>query len=198
VVFDYTIQRRTSAQVKADEAKVKAAAAAAEAAAAADKQSQLDRVAALEDAIQEEDAQSLDVIRPDLYIDPKSANTASDADTLSDSHLMPDDPTGIPQDSDPLIDLQPDPLTDLLTEQSSYRGSSHSEDFLTGWKETGEDAAGEDAAAIVDENEHEEQDYLMQSDSEASHVSQASQDQTRKRRPKAKAKKPQYKVSLLS
>jgi hypothetical protein len=194
VVFDYTIQRRTSAQVKADEAKVKAAAAAAEAAAAADKQSQLDRVAALEDAIQEEDAQSLDVIRPNLYIDPKSANTASDADTLSDSHLMPDDPTGIPQDSDPLIDLQPDPLTHLLTEQSSYRGSSHSEDFLTGWKET-----GEDAAVIVDaNNEDEDQDYLMQSDSEVSHVSQASQDQTRKRRPKAKAKKPQYKVSLLS
>jgi hypothetical protein len=184
VVFDYTIQRRTPAQVKADDARVKAAAAAAEAAAAADEQSQLDRVAALEDAIQEEDAQLLDVLRPDIYIDPKSAsNTAGDVDTQSDSHLMPDDPTGIPQG--PLIDLQPDPLTDHQPEQSSYRGSSHSDDFLTGWK------TGEDAAVIVEEDE----DYLMQSDSEASHVSQASPDQTR-RRPKAKTK-PQYKVSLL-
>src|ERR1700679_3155 len=83
VVLDHTIQRRTSEQVKVDQAKAKADAAAAEAAAVAHKQSQLDQVAALEDAMQEEDAHSLDILRLDLYIDPKSVNAASDVDTLS-------------------------------------------------------------------------------------------------------------------
>ena len=188
VVFDYSIQRHTSDQVKADQAKAAADAAAAEATAAAHQKGQLDRVAALKDAIQEEDAQSLDVLRPDLYIDPKSAsNTASDVDTLSDSHLtrMLDDPIGIPRD----------PLTDLPLEPTSYRGSSHSDDFLTGWQET------EDNAEVVveEDNEDQDQDYLMQSDSEASHESQALPDQTRSHR-KATGSgkfKPQYNVSLL-
>jgi hypothetical protein len=175
VVLDHTIQRRTSEQVKVDQAKAKADAAAAEAAAAAHKQSQLDQVAALEDAMQEEDAHSLDILRPDLYIDPKSVNAASDVDTLSDSHLMLDDPIEIPRQ--PLIDLPPD--------RSSYRDSSHSEEFLTGWQET-----EENPAVVVEENNDQvqDQDYLMQSDSEVSHVSQAG--------PSRKAKfKPQYFVS---
>ena len=186
VVFDYSIQRRTPEQVKADQAKAKAEAAAAEAAAAANKQTQLDRVAAIEDALEEEDMQSLDVLRPDLYIDPKSASNAASNVDLSDSHLNSslDDPIGTPHS--PLIDLPP--------EHSSYQGSSHSDDFLTGWQGT-----EENAAVVVEEN-NEDQDYRMQSDSEASHVSQ---DQTRKSGPRPKAKfkpakvKPEYNVSSL-
>ena len=189
VVFDYSVQRRTSEQVKADHAKAAADAAAAEVAAAAHKKNQLDQVAALEDAIQEEDAESLGILRPDLYIDPKSAsNTASDVDTLSDTHLTPmlDDPTGVPRD----------PLTEIPLEATSYRSSNHSDDFLTGWQETEENAE----VVVEENNEDQDQDYLMQSDSEASHVSQ--QDQTRLSGPPRKATgsgkfKPQYNVSFL-
>jgi len=185
VVLDYTIQRRTSEKVKADQAKAKANAAAAEAEAAAHKQSQLNQVAALKDAMQAEDAQSLDVLRPDLYIDPKSAlSSASEVDTLSDSHLgmMLDDPIRKPCDP---VCFPPD--------QSSYCESSHSEEFLTGWQKT-----EENPAVVVEENEEDQDQDYVQSDSEASHVSQASPDQTQKSGLQPKAKfKPQHNVSLL-
>ena len=54
-MFDYSIQRRTSEQVKASQAKAKTEAAAADAAAAAHQQSQKDRIATLEDAMQAEE-----------------------------------------------------------------------------------------------------------------------------------------------
>jgi hypothetical protein len=185
VVFDYSIQRRTSEQVKADQAKAKAEAAAAEAAAVAEKQNQLDRVAALEDAMQaQQDAHSLDDLRPDLYISQKSA---SSSDTLSDSHLMPDDPIGLPRV----------PLTDLPPERSSYRGSSHSDDFLTGWEET---ETEENVAVIVEENNDQDQDqgYVMpESDNES--VSHGSQDQTLSQKSRRKAKfKPQVSFFILT
>ena len=191
MVFDHSIQRRTSEQVKADQAKAAADAAAAEVAAAAHKKSQLDQVAALEDAIQEEDAQSLGVLRPDLYIDPKSAsNTTSEVDALSDTHLTPmlDDPIG----------GQHEPLTDIPLEATSYRGSNNSDDFLTGWQETEEIAE----AVVEEDNEDQDQDYLMQSGSEASHMSQQDEIETRQSGPPRKATgsgkfKPQYDVSLL-
>jgi hypothetical protein len=101
VVFDYTIQRRTSEQIKADQAKAKTDAAAAEAATAAHLQSQRDQVAAVEDAKQvEEYTQSLEDLRPDLHIGNKSASN-TDVDTLSNSHLILDDnPLGIPAPTD--------------------------------------------------------------------------------------------------
>jgi hypothetical protein len=55
VVLDYTIQRRTSEQVKADQAKAKMDAAATESAAITHNQSQLNQVATLKDALQVED-----------------------------------------------------------------------------------------------------------------------------------------------
>ena len=75
--------------MRSDQAKAKAEAAAAEAAAIAHQQSQKDRVAALEDAMQANKyAQSLEDVRPDLHINHKSA-TNTDVDTLSDTHLNP-------------------------------------------------------------------------------------------------------------
>jgi hypothetical protein len=174
VILDNTIQRRTSEQVKADQAKAKADAAAAEAADVAHQQNQKNRVAALEDAMQaEEYAQSLEDLRPDLH--HKSASN-TDVETLSDSHMIFDDPIEIPRE----------PLTGLPPDGSSYRDSSHSEEFLTGWEE-------------LEENQQ-DQDYLMPSDneSEASHASQASQASHSQPRNRTKAKfKPQYKVSFF-
>lgn len=184
IVLDHSIHRRSSQQVKADQAEAKAKAAAAEAAAKAHEESQREQVAALEDAQQvEEYARSLEDLRPDLHISRKSASN-TDVETLSDSHLTLDDPVEIPRE--PLIDI---PRL-LPLEQGSYRSSGPSDDFLTGW-------LGEDAA--VGERNHEEQDqeFVMHTqaqdnnDSEASEVSEASQalrDQTRKPRPKAKFK----------
>jgi len=64
------IQRRTSEQVKADQAKAKADAAAAKAAATAHLQSQKDQVAALEDSMQDEAYTQLqEELRPDLHIE---------------------------------------------------------------------------------------------------------------------------------
>lgn len=163
VVLDYTIQRRTSEQVKADQAKAKMDAAAVESAAIAHNQSQMDQVAALEDALQvEDDAQSLEYLRPDLHIDPKLASN-TDVDTLSDSCPMLDEPVGA------LIALSP------LAEHSSYRGSSNSEDFLTGWEEP------EDRAVVEDEkNENrdgdgvgdKDKDYVIWSHSDSASASE--------------------------
>jgi hypothetical protein len=156
VVFDHTIQRRTSEQVKADEAKARTEAAAAEATAIAHMKSQFDRCAAVEDAMQADDnAKSLEALRPDLHIDPESAPN-TDVDTL----LGP-----------PVVDC------------SSYRGSSHSEEFLTGWEEV------EDRAVVVEENyededehEDEDEDYTVLSKSETE-ASEASEDQSQTRKP---------------
>ena len=182
VILDNRVQRRTSEQVKADQAKAEAEAAAAKAAAAAHNQSQLDQVRAIEDSMQaEENARSLDDLRPDLYISQKSA---SSTETLSDSHLVPlDDPIQIPR-------IPRVPLIDIPQEHSSYRASSHSDDLLTGWQDL-----EEDAPVIMEEN-NEDQDYDIQSDndSEASHMSQGSQQPC----PRRKAKfKPQYNVCFF-
>src|SRR5260370_7268828 len=84
VVIEHTIQRRTPNQVKVDQEKAKKDTAAAKAAAIAHKQSQLDRVASLEDAMQPfDDPRSLEDLRPDLHIHHKSEST-SNLDTLSD------------------------------------------------------------------------------------------------------------------
>src|SRR5260370_12450496 len=73
-----------------------------------------------------EDAEALEAIRPDLHISHKSAlNTGTE--TLSDSHLMLDDP----------IEIQRDLLTDLPLEQYSYHVSTYSEEFLSGWAAVG-------------------------------------------------------------
>jgi len=158
------IQHCTPEQVKSDQAKAKADAAAAESAAIAHKQSQFDQVAALEDAKQtEDDTQLLEYQRPDLRIDPKLAlNT--DVDTLSDSRIL-DKPINV------LTDVPP------LAECSSYHGSSHSEDFLTGWEEV------EDHGAVMveenykdkDKGKDKDKDYTILSDSKME-ASQASED----------------------
>jgi hypothetical protein len=121
VVFDHTIQRRTSEQIKADQAKAKADAAAAEAATAAHLQSQRDQVAAVEDAKQaEEYARSLEDLRPDLHIGNNSVSN-TDVDTLSNSHLvLDDDPHGRPAPAD------------WSSYRGSYRGSSQGDDDFTG------------------------------------------------------------------
>lgn len=188
ILFDHSVQRRTPEQVKADQAKAKAEAAAAKAAVLAHQQIQKDRVAALEDAQQvEEHTRSLEDLRPDLHIDHKSAST--DVETLSDSHLTLDNPITLPRK----------PLIDLPLDHSSYRESSHSEEFLTGWGQV------ENNVTVADENEEDQgQDYVMQSDNEleASEASEAlHDDQTLRRKspgPRPKAKfKPQYMVSFL-
>jgi hypothetical protein len=128
--------------VRLDQAKAKAEAAATEAAAIAHQQSQKDRVAALEDAMQaNEYAQSLEDVRPDLHINHKSA-TNTDVDTLSDTHLNLDEPIDIPRK----------PAKDLPSDRSSYRNSSQSEEFLTGWE---------------GEEKNQDQDYVMPSDTES-------------------------------
>ena len=106
-------------------------------------------------------SRSLEELRPDLHINHKSASN-TEVDTLSDSHML-DDPIGIPHEL----------LTDLPPDQSSYRDSSHSEEFLTGWE-------------ALDEN-NQDQDYVIQSGNE-SEASQASQGLTQKTRTKAKFK----------
>lgn len=175
-MFDHTIQRRTSEQVKADQVKANAEAAAAEAAAIADKECQLQRVASIEDAMQaEDDAKSLEDLRPDLHIGPKSVSN-SEVDTLSDSHLIPDD----------AIENLHDSLMDFPPELSSYRDLSHSEEFLTDWQETQENTT------VVEENNKDEDDglgYIMLSENESDHDDET---RTRKRQPAPKAKfKPQ-------
>lgn len=170
--------------MKADQAKVKAEAAVAEAAALAHQQTQKDRVAALEDAQQvEEYTRSLEDLRPDLHINHKSASN-TDVETLSDSYLILDNPIQLPRK----------PLIDLPIDHSSYHELSHSDDFLTGWEEV------ESNATVMDENEEDqEQDYVMQSDNE-SEASEALHDQTlcRKSGPRPKAKfKPQHKVCFF-
>ncbi|KAN0111553.1 hypothetical protein V8E52_008392 [Russula decolorans] len=165
VVLDHMIQRRTSEQVKADQAKAKADAAAAKAAATAHLQSQKDQVAALEDSMQDEAyTQSQEELRPDLHINYKSASN-TEVETLSDSHML-DDPIGIP--------CEPLTVRDLPPDQSSYRDSSHGKEFLTGWEEL----------------DDQDQDYVMPSgnESDASQASKASQDLTQKTRSKAKFK----------
>ena len=68
---------------------------------------------------------------------------------------------------------------DFPPDHSSYHELSHSEEFLTSWQET-----EENTAIVVEENdEDQDPDYIMQSDSEASHVSQVSPDQTQKSGP---------------
>src|SRR5260370_363430 len=96
VVIEHTIQRRTPNQVKVYQEKAKKDIAAAKAAAIAHKQSQLDQVASLEDAMQaRNNACSLENLHPDLHIDHKSGSI-SDVDTLSDSHLVLKEPIEIP------------------------------------------------------------------------------------------------------
>lgn len=181
VLLDYSIQRRTSEQVKADQAKAKTEAAAAEATAKAHHEIQKEQIAALEDAKQaEEYSRSLEELRPDLHLGHNSAS-ATDVETLSDSHLTLDVPIDITRE--PLIDL---PQL-LPLEHSSYRSSSNSEEFLTGW-------LGGDAAVVEENNEDQDENYIMRSDNE-SEASEASCDQSQpqKQRHKAKAK-PQVKV----
>src|SRR5258708_12345356 len=133
VVTGHRIQRRTPKQVKVDQEKAKKDAAAAKAAAIAHKQSQLDRVASLEDAMQaRDDARSLEDLHPDLHIDHKSGSI-SDVDTLSDSHLVLQEPIEIPRL--PSIEIPCPPLTEIPFKRSSYRSSSHNEEFLTGEEE---------------------------------------------------------------
>jgi hypothetical protein len=163
VIFDNTIQRRSSEQVKADAAKAKAEAAAIEDAATAHRKSQVDRCAALQDAMQARDnARLLEARRPDLYIDPKLMSN-TDVETLSDSPPMDDEAA--------------DTFTNnpLAVERESYRGSSASEDFMTGWQEEEGDAGVEltyeEQEQDEDEDEEEEEEAgadLTNSETEAS------------------------------
>ena len=215
VVLDNSIQRRTSEQVKADQAKAKVEAAAVKAAAIAHQQSQRDSVAALEDVIQDgEYARSLEDLRPDLHIYRKSASN-TDVDGLSDSHLTtPLDDPFTETSREPLTDfplrISREPLTDLPVKHSLasiFRGSGQYEDPTT--MPTAWERLENNAVVAEDNNELEveelEQDYKMRSDNESetseSEASEASQDnwQTmpRKRksgkRPKTKSK-PERKV----
>src|SRR5260221_195125 len=73
VVLDCLTQRHSTVKVHANQKKAKVDAVAAKAAAVAHHQSQLDRVAALEDAVEAEDTtRSLEDLRPDLHIGHKS------------------------------------------------------------------------------------------------------------------------------
>jgi hypothetical protein len=175
VVFDYTTQRRTSEQIKADEAKAKADATAAESDAAALRKSQLERCAAIEDAMQAADnLQSLQDLRPDLHL--KSASN-TDVEPLSDSPPMLGEP----------VDAFIGPP---VVERRSYRASSYSDDFLTGWEEH------EPGATVGGENNEEQAEGLHEGegegeyeDAELSHSeSEASGFQTQTAKPLAKTK----------
>ncbi len=72
----------------------------------------------------EDNARSLEDVRPDLHIVHKSAWN-SDVSSLGDSRMIPDNPVGMP----------PEAPIDLPSKQSSYHESSHGEDYLTGWEE---------------------------------------------------------------
>src|SRR5260370_11676662 len=155
VVIEHTIERRRHKQVKGDSEKAKKDAAAGKAAAIAHQQSQLDRVDSLEDAMQaHDDARSLEDLRPDLHIDHKSG-LISDVDTLSDSHLALEEPIEIPRL--PSIEIPCPLLTELPFERSSYRSSSHNEEFLTGGEELRDNAAeineGDDEENILPRDE---------------------------------------------
>jgi len=185
VVIEHTIQRRTPNQVKVDQEKAKKDAAAAKAAAIAHKQSQLDRVASLEDAMQaRDDARSLEDLRPDLHIDHKSGSI-SDVDTLSDSHLALEEPIEIPRL--PSIEIPRPPLTELPFERSSYRSSSHNEEFLTGGEELRDNAA--------EINEGDDEENILPRDEAGS---EAEEDQTQlRKKPTPKTKfKPQVRSSF--
>src|SRR5260221_10265974 len=132
-------------KVHADQKKAKVDAVAAEAAAVAHHQSQLDRVAALEDAMEAEDmTRSLEDLRPDLHIGHKSASS-TDGNTLSDSPPMLDDPVAMPHNMQ----------IEFPLEGSSYHESSHSEEYMTGWEEF------KDHVFKAKKNT-EDQDYILQ------------------------------------
>src|SRR5260370_7784488 len=120
-----------------------------------------------------EDAEALEAIRPDLHISHKSAlNT--DTETLSDSHLMLDDP----------IEIQRDLLTDLPLEQYSYHDSSYSEEFLSGWEAVGENAT-------VGEENNKDRDF-MRSEAE----SESDENQTHPRKKPYPTPKPNFNPHL--
>src|SRR5258708_36810703 len=122
-----------------------------------------------------EDAEALEAIRPDLHISHKSAlNHATE--TLSDSHLMLDDP----------IEIQRDPLTDLPLEQYSYHDSSYSEEFLSRWEAVGENAT-------VGEENNEDHDFMC---SEAE--SEADENQTQPQKKPAPTPKAKFKPQVSS
>jgi hypothetical protein len=164
VVFDYATQRRTSEQIKADEAKAKVNATAAKSDAVALRRSQLDRCAAIEDAMQAaENLRSQHETRPDLHL--KSASN-TDMEALSDSRPTPNEPLDALSGHSSVVERR-----------SSYRGSSHSQEFLTGWGEPECKAAVvEDEVEEQVEGEYEEDDEyedkaeLSHSDTEASGV----------------------------
>src|SRR5260370_34389678 len=148
--MDCQTQRRSTVKVHYDQKQAKADAVAAEATAVAHHQSQLDRVAALEDAVEAEDTtQSLEDLRPDLHIGHKSA-LSTDGNALSDSPPMLDDPVAMPHNMQ--IDFPP--------EGSSYHESSHSEEYMTGWAEF------KDHVVMVKKNT-EAQDYFLQMSNES-------------------------------
>src|SRR5258708_30200640 len=100
------------------------------------------------------DTCSLEDLRPGLHIDHKSGSI-SDVDTLSDSHLVLEEPIEIPHL--PSIEIPCPPLTELPFERSSYRSLSHNEEFLTGGEELRDNAAeineGDDEENILPRNE---------------------------------------------
>ena len=180
VVLDCSTQRRLTVKVHTDQKKAKVDAVAAEAAAVAHHQSQLDRVAALEDAMEAEDTtRSLEDLRPDLHIGHKSASS-TDGNALSDSPPMLDDPVAMPHNMQ--IDFPP--------EGSSYRESSHGEEYMTSWEEF------EDHVVTAKKNT-EDQDYVLQTGNE----SEAWEDEPQIRKsgmaPKAKKKPPKVRFSFL-
>jgi len=184
-VIEHTIQRRTPNQVKVDQEKVKKDVAAAKAAAIAHKQSQLDQVASLEDAMQAcNDARSLENLHPDLHIDHKSGSI-SDVDTLSDSHLVLKEPIEIP--CLPSIKIPCPLLTELPFERSSYCSSSHNEEFLTGGEKLRDN--------IAEINEGDNEENILPRDEARS---EAEEDQTQlQKKPTLKTKfKPQVRSSF--
>src|SRR5258708_10396205 len=122
-----------------------------------------------------EDAEALEAIRPDLHYSHKSVlNT--DTETLSDSHLMLNDP----------IEIQCNPLTDLPLEQYSFHDLSYSEEFLSGWEVVGENAT-------VGEENNEDHDF-MHSEAE----SEADENQTQPQKKPAPTPKAKFKPQVSS
>ena len=145
------IQCHTSKQVKDDQAEAKKDAATAAAAAIVHKQSQLDQVAALEDAMQAKDtAQSLEDLRPDLHMHWSSASSTED-NIVSDSHALLNDSVGLAHNM--LIDIPP--------QHSLYHELSHSEKYLTGWEDF------DIHTNMVENNKDKNKDYVMLSDKES-------------------------------
>jgi hypothetical protein len=168
VILDNTIHRRSAEQKKADDAKAKADAAAAESAMAIQKKSQLERCATLQDALQTRDnARSLEALRPDLFLNPKSAAN-TDVETLSDSRPMDDEP------ADTLSKIPP----------AAGRSSSTSEEFLSGWQEEEHDVAPPVEEQIFKEQGEEEEGDEDLTDSET----EAASDRVPKKRGKRREK----------